>query len=201
MYRLALAALCVVVVASACSTADDNAVASLTDVAGTADAAEDVEPDVTTVEAVLAFAACMRENGIEDFADPEVGADGSISFQRGAGALVEVDRETLEAARDACGELLEQAGIGPGSVDRSEIEDQLVAFAACMRENGIDMPDPDFSSEPGQGGPFAGEIDPSDPEFAAAMEACQELFGGRLVPGGGPGGGPGRGGGSAGGDA
>ena len=199
MYRLATAALCVAFVASACTTSSDSGVATLTDVAGTDEATESVETEMDTEEAVLAFAACMRENGIEDFPDPEIGSDGSIAFGLGqAGGLADIDREALRSAREACTELLEQAGIGPGSADRTEIEDQLVAFATCMRDNGVDVPDPDFSTEPGQGGgAFGGAIDPSDPEVAAALEACQELFGGRIGPGAArPGGGAGAGGGA-----
>ena len=55
----------------------------------------------------------------------------------------------------ACGELLEGATLGfREGFDRTELEDTLVEYAACMRENGYDMPDPDFS---GSGaGPGAG---------------------------------------------
>jgi hypothetical protein len=45
-----------------------------------------------------------------------------------------------------------------------------------MRENGIDMPDPN----PNTGGflGLGGELpfDPDDPKFKAAMEACQDKF-------------------------
>ena len=58
-----------------------------------------------------------------------------------------------------------------------------------MRENGYEMDDPDLSSftlgGEGQGGegdgqiagPF-GEIDPDDPAFQAAFEACQDVLAG-----------------------
>jgi len=44
-----------------------------------------------------------------------------------------------------------------------------------MRENGVDLPDPDFSGEPGEGGGgFFGQggIDPEDPDFQEAQEKC-----------------------------
>ena len=36
--------------------------------------------------------------------------------------------------------------LGLTTEDLAEREDELLAFAVCMRENGYEMPDPDFSS-------------------------------------------------------
>ena len=46
-----------------------------------------------------------------------------------------------------------------------------------MRDNGFDLPDPDFSNFDLAGGvgPF-GEIDPTEPDFEEALEACQDIF-------------------------
>jgi hypothetical protein len=53
----------------------------------------------------------------------------------------------------------------------------MLAFAECMREHGIDFPDPQFDGGAVMvGGPG---IDPEDPEFQAAQEACGELLPGR----------------------
>lgn len=54
------------------------------------------------------FSACMRENGIEDFPDPN--PDGGIMIEGGA---IEVDAE-FEAAQDACAAHLPMNGEGPG---------------------------------------------------------------------------------------
>ena len=46
-----------------------------------------------------------------------------------------------------------------------------------MRENGVDMPDPDFSG--GGGGCFrvgGGGVDPDSATFRRAQEACQEIL-------------------------
>lgn len=55
-------------------------------------------------------------------------------------------------------------------------EEAILAYTQCMRENGVDLPDPDFSGEPGQGGGgfFGGQggIDPDDPDFQKAQEKC-----------------------------
>jgi hypothetical protein len=64
-----------------------------------------------------------------------------------------------------------------------EDEEKLLQFARCMREHGIDMPDPQpgggmiFNEEEGDGGP---KIDPDDEDFQAAQEACGELLPGKI---------------------
>lgn len=187
------------VVATACSSDGGTQVASLADAETlstiSSDATDDT-PEVSEEEAILAFAACMRDAGIEDFEDPEFDENGGIVFGfRGLAEAGEVDRETIRQAMDACREHLDGLAFGPGSADRSEIEDTMYEFAACMRDNGYDMPDPEFGT-PGEGtgqggGPFA-EIDPTDPAYQAAFEVCEEVFGGsiRLPGAGGTGGGP-----------
>jgi hypothetical protein len=179
-------------VLAACSSDGGSDVASLEElVPDLAVVTDDASSEAVDEDSILEFAQCMRDNGVEDFEDPDIGADGSVGFGfRGAGA--EVDRETLRAAFEACQENLGGLAFGPGSVDRSEIEDTLYEFAVCMRENGFDMPDPDFSSllegpggGEGGGGPFGGAFDADDPAFTSALEACEDVFGGSLRFGGG----------------
>jgi hypothetical protein len=65
----------------------------------------------------------------------------------------------------------------------------MLEFAQCMREHGIDMPDPQ------QGGGIRiqrnsdgnvtngeGVIDPESPEFQAAEEACRPILGDDVRP-------------------
>lgn len=158
---------------------------------------EDASSGVIDEDAVLEFSQCMRENGVEDFEDPVIGVDGSVEFRLG-GAIREsgADRGAIREAFEACQDNLGSLSFGPGSEDRSEIEDTLYEFAVCMRDNGYDMPDPDFSSllrgsgeGGGGGGPFGANFDPEDPAFTSALEACEDVFGGRFRFGGRPGGG------------
>jgi hypothetical protein len=109
----------------------------------------------------------------------------------------EIDRAAMEAAMGACQEHLEGVAIGRGGgdFDLTELQDTMVDYAACMRDNGYDMPDPDFSSfgpgggESGQGGggPF-GAIDFDDPDFMSAQQECEDLLSGFRGPGQGGGG-------------
>lgn len=145
--------------------------------------------DLTDEERLLAFAECMRENGV-DFPDPVVEADGTVIFGfrpgRGGGfaALQEIGRDPdLPAARDACQGLVAGVAFGPGQggFDMIEIQDALLEFARCMRDNGVDIGDPDMSVfAPGAsggdqpGGPFRGVIDLDDPDLASAFAICQQ---------------------------
>jgi len=156
-----------------------------------------VDEPVSDEEAILAFAACLRDQGL-DVEDPTVDADGNLRPPRPRD-VGEEDRDTMRAAMEACGEYLENVAFGFDGADQTERQDQLLEYAACMRENGYDIPDPEFSSlgTAGQvgGGPF-GTLDRDDPAFRSAQEACADIFGadGR-VPGAGPGrGAPGGGG-------
>ena len=159
---------------------------------------------IDTEEAMLAFTQCMRDQGV-DIADPTVDADGNLRFSRpggaGGGDFSEGERESLRAAREACAGFLDGVAQGFRNVDETELQDNLLAYAQCMRDTGYEqMQDPDFSTfgpgagPPGEGfrGPF-GEIDVDDPAYQAADAACRDLFGGlgRGGPGGlgrGPGG-------------
>ena len=66
-----------------------------------------------------------------------------------------------------------------------------VKFSQCMRQNGVDIPDPGAGGGPPAGG--GGQFDRSDPKVQAATKACQDKLPqrGQGGPGGPPGGGNG----------
>lgn len=190
---LTLAGLALVAAACGSQAAADEGVASLDDL-GTDVLATDADP-IDVEEAMLAMAQCMRDEGV-DVSDPEVDEEGNVLPPRPADPE-SVDRSEIQAAREACSEYLDGIEIGFRDIDQTELEDNLLDYATCMRANGYDLPDPDFAAiagetGPGGGGPF-GEIDRTDPDFAAAQEACEDILGdlgaGRRGLGGGPGGG------------
>jgi hypothetical protein len=198
MNRVLISIAAFALLVAACSGSASEGVASLETTETTTG---DVSPDEAVAndeETLLEFAACMRDNGIEDFEDPTFSADGTPEFNlRGAGGGSETDREETRAAFEACQDHLEGLAFGPGSIDVTEIEDTLVDFAACMRDNGYDMPDPDlsnFGERGGEGGGlFGGQLDPTDPDFISAMDECEHIFENLPFVGGGPGSGGGRG--------
>jgi hypothetical protein len=117
----------------------------------------------------IAYAQCMRENGVPDFPDP----DASGRF-RGVGHEAQGD-PAFEAAQEACRDLApggEHEKLG----DPAFVE-QMREFSQCMRDNGLaDFPDPD--SEGRLRG--SGHEQQNDPQYQAAFETCR----GKL-PGGG----------------
>jgi hypothetical protein len=188
-------------VLSACGGPDGGSgVASLDDaVTTTAPTAQDQA--LTTEEAALGFTQCLRDQGI-DAPDPTFAADGSFAlnlreiFGGGAGGGAGPSDE-VRTAMEACSEYVEAFRQGFDQVDRTELQDNLLAFAECMRSEGIDMADPDLSGGISAGGPggFLGDLDLSDPTVSAALETCQTVFGGTgpggfRIGGGGPGGPP-----------
>ena len=160
------------------------------------------EPNAAATEApddetqLIAFSQCMRDNGI-DIGDPTVDADGNASFG-GLGRLGGGDGdgppEGIQEAFEECGNLLEGLQLGFQERDFTDFEDTLLELAQCMRENGIDMDDPDFSdfgfgggdgegAGGGRGGGPFGNVDLNDPVFEAALEACSDIISGFGGPG------------------
>jgi hypothetical protein len=193
--------LAVAAVASGCGSTSDDGVAALEDAAATTSEgdrsqASNNSQDEDPEEAALAWAKCMRENGV-DVPDPEVDENGRVRVQiQGRRAADGVQDETFRNAQEACGTPFGSNGPPQLSEEqRAEMQETLLEFAACMREHGVDMPDPDFSGGGGRFGFGSANIDPQSPTFQKAQEACQDIigdaFGGRgpgLRVGGGPGG-------------
>lgn len=151
--------------------------------------------NMTDEERLLVFAQCFRDNGV-DFPDPIMQADGSVAFGLLPGGEGDRQRQNiardpdLPAAREACEGLFEGLPApGRRNFDEIERQDSLLEFAQCMRENGVDMGDPnlhnfgpgaDNTDQPSR--PF-GDIDFNDPDVTAAMNTCQEqLAQGTRIP-------------------
>jgi hypothetical protein len=122
-------------------------------------------------EAQLKFARCMREHGVE-MDDPKQGERG-IQMVGPRGASPQKARE----AEEACRKYLD--AIKPPELSdeqEKQLKDAALAHARCMRDHGIDFPDPTFGEdgratikiERGSG------VDPQDPKVQEAEKACQE---------------------------
>jgi ABC-type glycerol-3-phosphate transport system substrate-binding protein len=134
----------------------------------TEEAAGEDSTTTTTVavdpeEAFQDYTACMQEHGIEM---PEPG-DGEGVMAIGGDGL---DIEAFEEAGAECDPILE-AAFGEFELSpeqEAEMMDQQLAFAQCMRDNGVDWPDP--SSD---GSTMIELGDDTDPEQVnAAMQIC-----------------------------
>jgi hypothetical protein len=120
-------------------------------------------------EQALAYAQCIRDNGVPDFPDPDPNGrfSGLSHEQQGNPAF----QAALQACRD----------LAPGGEHENFGDPAFVAqaraFAQCMRANGLpDFPDPDAE------GRFRGTTHElqGDPKFQTAMATCRPK-----LPGGG----------------
>ncbi len=159
-------------------TVEPDAVTASGDGAVASAPADTSGPSSDPQEAMLDYAACMRDNGV-DMPDPEFTEDGGMMMSMGAAAGEGPDPEEYEAAHEACEHFMEAArsNIEVDPERQAEMQEQMLEFAQCMRDHGIDMPDPEFGEDGGVsiqvGGPNDEEAGPrSDEEFAEASEAC-----------------------------
>jgi hypothetical protein len=139
-------------------------------------------------QAALAFARCMRQHGI-DLPDPQFNGNGitqELTARRGSNGP---DSPKFKAAQQACQKYLPNGGVAPKP--NPQQQQQLLQFARCMRQHGIDLPDPGASGGiEVKGGPNT--VNPDDPKFKAAQQACQQYLpnngkGGTLISSGGGG--------------
>ena len=129
-----------------------------------------VDEETTFEEGVLEFAQCMREEGI-NFPDPTFDIDGNPHFDN----LEIENEEEFERAFENCEDILRNALPEQFDLD-PEVEAALVdaslEFSQCMRDQGIDFPDP----KPGEFGFFAfrdADIDFGSEAVQEAFEICQ----------------------------
>lgn len=143
-------------------------------------------------EAILAFAQCMRDEGI-DFPDPQFGVGGGFFGGRGDGdgdgPAFDFQGTEFRSALESCGSFLEALQPDLDPEQQAEQAEQGLAFAQCMRAEGIDFPDPDPSGNFGFRGRADAPFDFGSDDFQAAFETCQTNEGFGFGPGGGgPGG-------------
>jgi hypothetical protein len=141
--------------------------------------AKDIDPIADSEEAMLAFTQCLRDQGI-DVGDPTVDSDGNLQLPpieftvESDGTDVEPQMSEFEDLIAPCEELLSGVVASGSSQGATEFEDALLEYAQCMRANGVDMPDPDFSS--GGGIIDLGTQDGDSSSFEAADEQCREIL-------------------------
>jgi hypothetical protein len=119
---------------------------------------------------MMAFTECMREQGIE-LLDPVVDADGNVQKPELAEGS-EASKEKWIAADKVCGELLEGITFGTERVDMSEVVDQHVALAACLREQGFDVDDPTAETLDVWLTDLKTVFNWDDPQLVEAYESC-----------------------------
>ncbi len=125
----------------------------------------------TQAQQNLAFAQCMRSDGVTDFPDPgSNGQFGTISAQM-------EDSPHFAAGFNACKHLLPDGGVSKAQQDQA----QLLKFAQCMHAHGV----PTYP-ESGPANPYSvigpntavnalkvAGVNPNSPVVQAAVQACE----------------------------
>ena len=126
----------------------------------------------TQAQQDLAFAQCMRSDGVTDFPDP--GSDGQFPT---ISAQLE-DSPHFAAGFNACKHLLPAGGVSKGQQDQA----QLLKFAQCMHAHGV----PSYPEQPGPVNPYGilapntavnalheAGVNPNSPVVQAALQTCE----------------------------
>ncbi len=126
-------------------------------------------------QAMLDYARCMRENGI-DMPDPKF--DGGRVTMAIGGPGERIDRTKLEAAQKACAKY--QEAIKPPEMSdeqKTEFKQAALEHSRCMRENGVpDFPDPTFDENGGAQMRITKELNPESAAFRKAQKACEKTM-------------------------
>lgn len=112
------------------------------------------------------FAQCMRDNGVDV---PDPGPDGKFGDWGSSG----IDRSSpaFQKAMEACQDELPGGG-DPNAIDPKTL-DELRLYTQCLRDNGINVSDPDPAS-PNLGMEEMQTIDRESPAFKKAEAACKD---------------------------
>ena len=188
-------------IATACGSGS-NASAQVASLGSTVGTTPVTTSPANTQEALLKYAACMRENGV-NMADPTFDADGNPTgggFGRNSG----VDRSSaaFQTAQKVCGTLLQGVTLGGRGrgLNTQAIQNSLNDFTACLRGEGLQVDDITFGRRAGagNGGGGAGTGGAPDGSVPAGGGGGGGGFGGPppngSAPANGGQGGPGRGG-------
>jgi hypothetical protein len=137
-------------------------------------------------KALLQYAQCMRDHGV-NMPDPQFSGGGvKMTMREDKGA----DPQKQQDAQKACQKYQDQVEPPSMSEDQQKkMKQAALKNAQCMRDHGIDFPDPQFG-EGGRiqqrlGGPGS-NFDPHSQKFQDAMKACQKDAPGGMMFGGGP---------------
>lgn len=117
------------------------------------------------------FAQCMREHGIA-MEDPDPDGGGGLKTLDGT-----VDKKALQTATEACRDYAPSKIRNPSPQD----VDVLRRLSQCMREHGVNLPDPNPDGTFPSG--TAGAVKRDDPKFRQALEACNKSLPGKGAAG------------------
>lgn len=107
----------------------------------------------TDEDITIQFTMCMRNHGF-DIPDPTVNADGTVDWLVLKENMVQDPNYSIasktKGALDECLQLLEGITFNNKGLkeDPIELQDNLLRFSRCLRDNGVDLADPVFGEKP-----------------------------------------------------
>jgi hypothetical protein len=119
------------------------------------------------MRSALAFAGCMRTNGVSKYPDPT--GDGRLAKE--SLAQLGVTGSQFASANNACRHLLPNGGSPPSAGQQEAVKALGLHFSQCVRAHGL----PNFPDPAGDGripDPAGLGIDQGSPKFRAANQAC-----------------------------
>ena len=121
---------------------------------------------------MLAFSNCMRSNGVSNFPDPQHFVGGNVKLTlHNYGP----DNPRIQAAMNACGQLLPSGNGGGEQISVADRIDYLEA-AACMRRHGLpNFPDPAFQNNSVTFN-IPSSINKNSPVALRAITTCRKLI-------------------------
>ena len=125
--------------------------------------------DPSVQAAQLAYAQCMRSHGDPGFPDPST-QGGFAGASQSASNAIDTTSPQYIAANKVCDRL---RPAGPSQAFNQQRTEETLKYAACMRSHGI-SDFPDSMQLTGQG-----DLNPSNPKFRSASQACESLLPGR----------------------
>jgi hypothetical protein len=123
----------------------------------------------STGDSALAFAHCMRSNGVSAYPDP----DGSGQLVKESLHQLGVTSARFQAAETACRHVLPNGGRTPSRAEQQRVAAQSLRFSQCVRAHGV----PRFPDPAGDGripDPASVGIDQGSPKFESANRACAQ---------------------------
>jgi hypothetical protein len=178
---LLLAAVAAALALGACGSSDDKGGGK-----ASAGSAQD-----KAFDGALKFSKCMRDHGV-DFPDPQRVGAGGIKL---SGGKINPNDPKTKAAQSACQKYMQIGGgetVDPAK--RAKLQEAALAYARCMRGQGVNIPDPKMAGNGGgftfqAGGPAKGSgsgpnsarqglgVNPDSPKFKAADKVCNHFLG------------------------
>ncbi|MFI6601918.1 hypothetical protein ACIBHX_37205 [Nonomuraea sp. NPDC050536] len=163
MRRTLIAAALLIGAAACANQPSSTGVASVANASDKPSATPSATAGVDPEEQGRKFAKCMREHGV-DVPDPEPGKGVQFAVK------ADGDKDKFKQAMDACRSFApfkDRAQMTPEDLDK------MRNFAKCMREHGVDMPDPDPSGNMVMTKKKDTRFDPDNPAFKQALETCR----------------------------